>query len=177
MAKNVTLNSKGLIGLWDRQHFGKTADKSADGEFVFSSLFSVYAFSTSRVASGVSFFAQDTSAFLLEAINRDKKRISDKENKLKANSDGVFLMEPSVPYEFEISYPMDRLTLLNGALIKLFAAYNRYFNFIDQLANEGDMLRADAVATKAAEREALNSLLRYFGKACKLFHQVRRSNG
>ena len=172
----MKFHNKKLALLWQHDLLTPSTNrKPIDGQFIFSSLFSVYAFSTKNDHTITTLFAKK----VIEKIGNELRefRLSIKKQS-SAFNDGIDPIElriftPNNEYPFNIL--QDKLGPENTMLVKIFMAMNIFIIDLNKALFNGELNSQQKQAYQTGVLNQLTHLLETVNTTCIDFHKLRKS--
>ncbi|MGF1903569.1 hypothetical protein [Aliivibrio salmonicida] len=172
----MKFHNKKLALLWQHDLLASASKrKPIDGQFIFSSLFSVYAFSTKNDHTLPTVFAKK----VIEKVGDDLRafRLSIKKNtaQFKESIDPIELrvFEPSNQYALNLV--QDKLSPQNTMLVKIFLATDAFIIELNKALFNGELNKEQKQAYQNGALNDLTALLMKLNKTCIEFHQLRKT--
>ena len=172
----MKFHNKKLALLWQHDLLtSSTKRKPIDGQFIFSSIFSVYAFSTRNDQTISTLFAKK----VIEKIGNDLRafRLSIKKQSSTFN-DGIDPIElrvftPNNDYEFTIH--QDKLSPENTMIVKIFMAMDVFIIDLNKALFNDELNSQQKQAYQTGVLNQLTHLLETVNTTCIDFHKLRKS--
>ncbi|WP_145976575.1 DUF1845 domain-containing protein [Vibrio nigripulchritudo] len=173
----MKLRSKRLIQLWDcttNPSFTKKKRKPVDGSFIYSSLFSVVAYSTQKEITLVTKLAKEMTERLGDMTREKRDHIKNVHERFLSDIDTTELNPfRAAPYvELEIQHK--KMTPVNALLIKIFVACDDYFLSLQKARRNGEISEKEQQEKRVEMLRYLERYMSEINERCIRFHKVRK---
>ncbi|WP_330926811.1 hypothetical protein [Candidatus Sororendozoicomonas aggregata] len=172
--REVVFHNKRLAVTWKHDYFGPKSKKILDGVFLYDNIFSVYAFSTSKIMSVQRDFAHKTCEKINTLISEYRVYLKEMEDELYTLTTGIELRPFTPNNHYPIDYNKEQLNPVNSALIKAFAMANSHIINLNKARFDGDIDAGENERRRGGVIKQLNLLLNALYKICRQYHKIRK---
>lgn len=172
----MKFHNKKLALLWQHDLLAPASKrKPVDGQFIFSSLFSVYAFSTKNDNSLQTAFAKKVIEKIGDDLRAYRLTIKKDISQFKKDIDPIELrvFEPNNQYPLTIN--QEKVCPQNTMLVKIFLAIDDFIIELNKALFTGELNNQQKRAYQTGLLDNLTKHLITLNKTCIDFHKLRKS--